>query len=105
MIGIAPEKRDWVEQSNSIIDAINLCINSKDVYNRIRQTILANGKTQGKGMFSFFGGYLQATINEEWSNFAKTMKKKTTLDITEEDLSNWLYSDVLPKAIKRMFDA
>ena len=105
MIGIAPEKRDWVEQSNSIIDAINLCINSKEIYNRIHQTILANGKTQGKGMFSFFGGYLQATINEEWSNFTKKMKKKTTLDITEEDLSNWLYSDVLPKAIKRMFDA
>lgn len=105
MTGFRPTPTDWGTDAKNIIDAINLCINSKDVYERISQVIMSEGKTSGKSMFSFFGGYLQSTLNDEWASFCKSLGSKNNLDITEQEISDWLYKTVLPKAIQRMFDA
>lgn len=105
MTGFRPTPMDWGTNAKNIIDAINLCINSKDVYNRISQVIMSEGKTSGKSMFSFFGGYLQSTLNDEWANFCNSLGSKGNLDITEQEIGDWLYKIVLPKAIQKMFNA
>ena len=108
MTGFRPSSNDWGGDANNIIDAINLCLNSKDIYNRIYQTIVADGEkkgTQGKGMFSFFGGYLQSTINDMWPDFMTRFKNEKVFDITKDDLYKWITEEVLNKAIERMFEA
>ena len=91
MTGFRPSSHNWGSDSSDIIDAINLCINSKDVYQRIYQTIVTNGKTRGKGVFSFFDGYLQSTLNNEWSDFMKTQRGKKVFDISEQEMENRIY--------------
>ena len=105
MTSLRPDSREWVKETSDIIDAINLCLNSKDIYNRVRQTILANGATRGRGVYTFFGGYLQSTLNDMWPDFMQNYKGAKVFDITEQEIYVWLRDKVLPKAIERMFDA
>jgi hypothetical protein len=46
MTGFRPKDTNWGENASNIIDALNLCLESKDIYDRVSQTILSvsNGK-------------------------------------------------------------
>ena len=105
MTGFRPSANDWGPNAANIVDAINLCINSKAIYDRAYQTIMAEGQTQGKGVYSFFGGYLQSTLNKEWPAFVKSLDIEKVFEITETELVNWLKQTVLPLAIENMFNA
>lgn len=102
MTGSRPKKDDWGREASNIIDAINLCFETKDIYNRVSQTIMANGSTKGKQMYSFFGGYLQSAINRKlpW-----LLKRINVFDLNETIIFNWLSEEVLPVAIENMFKA
>lgn len=105
MTGFRPSPGDWGADAQNIVDAINSCMNLKEVYERNYQTIIAQGKTHGKGVYSFFGSYLQTALNREWPNFVNKMGGVGILNISEQDILNWLRNDVLPIAIKNMLKA
>jgi hypothetical protein len=102
MTGFRPKNGVWGRDASNIIDAINLCFESKNIYDRVSQTILADGKTKGKQAYSFFGGYLQSAINRRLPSF---LKRVEIFDINERVIFEWLSNEVLPGAIKNMFNA
>ena len=102
MTGFRPNNGVWGRNASNIIDAINLCFESKEIYDRVSQTILADGNTKGKQAYSFFGGYLQSAINRRFPSF---LKRVDVFDINERVIFEWLSNEVLPGAIKNMFNA
>lgn len=105
MTGFRPSPGDWGPNAQNIIDAINSCMNLKEVYERNYQTIVAQGKTHGKGVYSFFGSYLQTALNREWPNFVSKIGLSGIFNIQEQDILNWLRNDILPMAIENMLKA
>ena len=105
MTGFRPSPNDWGRDATNIIDALNLCLESKDIYDRVYQTITnaGGGKgTKGKQAYSFFGGYLQSTINDR---LPELIDKVGVFNIDQPTIFDWIRNEVMPVAIQKMFDA
>lgn len=105
--GIRPSAKHWGEDADNIIDAINLALSLKDIYKRsyttIVESVAGEKGTQGKGIYSFFGGYLQSAIRTLWPDFASRTKLEDLLGPRQEDIIlSWLQNEVLQLAIKEM---
>ena len=106
MTGARPTPTDWGQDAENIIDAINMAMNLKDVYKRSYAVITQGGKTQGKGSYSFFGGYLQGAINKLWPDFVAEHDIEELLGPNQEQIIlSWLREEVLTLAITNMFNA
>ena len=86
--------------TQEFIDVFNSCLNLKDVYERNKQLIINSSQ---KGVYTWFGTYLENTIEQEWDK-AKVNFRVDTSDNLITDIRQWLES-VVPKAIKNMLSA
>lgn len=105
MTGFRPSAFDWGKDATNIIDTLNLCLESKDIYDRVSQTILNAGggrDAKGKQAYSYFGGYLQSTINDMLPGL---IEKVGAFNIDQPTIFDWISNEVMPVAIQKMFDA
>lgn len=105
MTGFRPSSSNWGQDASNIVDALNLCLQSKEVYDRAYQTILSSkqGKgSKGKQAYSFFGGYLQSAINRK---LPELIDRVGVFNIDQPTIFDWINSEVMPLAIEDMFNA
>lgn len=92
---------DGAQDVQTFIDLLNDCLNLKQVYER-NKTLIMNSEGQ-KGVFSFFGTYLERVLNADWERAAGTFDFTSTATLSR-DVETWLEQKV-PEAIEAMFKA
>ena len=85
----------------TFIDLFNDCLNLKDAYER-NKSLIMNSKGQ-KGVFSYFGTYLERVLNKDWQRAAASFDYSSTSSL-ERDVQAWLEKKI-PEAIEEMFSA
>ena len=83
------------------IDLFNDCLNLKEVYER-NKSLIINSEGQ-KGVFSFFGSYLEKVLDGDWERAAASFNFSSTSAL-EQDVKAWLEQKI-PEAIEAMFNA
>ena len=97
---IAPRLDNSKEVVN-FIDLFNDCLNLKDVYER-NKSLIMNSEGQ-KGVFSYFGTYLEHVLDEDWQRAAASFDYSSTSSL-EKSVQAWLEKKI-PEAIEEMFNA